>query len=293
LTGALALSTIPRGTSVCRKGTEPMTIQGRSLDDLPLAAYTTGVKPDPRLDEPEVAAPSPEPPMGGVSPVDAAAMAALPLADGEPDHSGKAGNVRIAVGRPLPALPGLPAVPEWLAHPRQHLREPRLLLSGLIGVGLVLLLLSLLLGGGAAGGLGAANPSPSAPVVLVTAPPPPGNASVEITTAKFAGTHDLTGSTGSGPAVASQLDATWASATGATLGLRGRASPGTRTTDATFVLTWTLLIDGKPVTFTSDAGECTVGMAVQPKSVTGSFVCRKLKSDDGKRIVDARGTYRT
>lgn len=267
-----------------------MTIQGRSLDDLPLAAYSTGAEPDPRQEPSEVAAPPLMPPLGGAAPVDAAAMAALPLADGEPDHSGTAGHVRIAVGRPLP---GLPAVPEWLANPRQHLRDPRLLLAGLIGVGLVLLVLSLFLGGGGPTGLGAANASPSAPVAVATAPPPAGNASVEITTAKLAGTHDLTGATGSGPAVASQLDATWASATGAALGLRGAASPGTRTTDATFVLTWTLLIDEKPVTFTSDAGECTVGMAVQPKSVTGSFVCKKLKSDNGKLTVDARGTYRT
>jgi hypothetical protein len=34
-------------------------------------------------------------------------------------------------------------------------------------------------------------------------------------------------------------------------------------------------------------------MAVKPQMVTGSFVCKKVTSDDGKYVVDARGTYRT
>ncbi len=267
-----------------------MTIQGRSLDDLPLAAYTTGVEPDPRLEAPEVAAPPAIRPDEADSTVDMAAMAALPLADGEPDPAAKSSHVRVPVGVPLPKLP---ALPEWLAHPRQHLREPRLLLSGMVGVGLVLLVVSLLLTGGGAGGLGAANATPSAPAFVATAAPPAGNASVEITTGKLVGIHDLSGATGLGPAVASRVDATWANATGTTLALVGAAAAGTRTTDTSLVLTWTLLVEGAPVTFTSDAGECTVGMAVQPKGVTGSFVCKKLKSDDGKVTVDARGTYRT
>ena len=53
------------------------------------------------------------------------------------------------------------------------------------------------------------------------------------------------------------------------------------------------MVDGELVTFTSNAGECTIGMAVNPKSVTGSFTCHKVKSDDGKLTVDASGTYRT
>ncbi|HXG26747.1 MAG TPA: hypothetical protein VNL94_07850, partial [Candidatus Binatia bacterium] len=75
--------------------------------------------------------------------------------------------------------------------------------------------------------------------------------------------------------------------------LTGPASSGTRTTDSTFSLTWTVMVDGTPVTFTSSDGECTIGMAVQPKAVTGSFVCKKLKSADGKITIDVRGTYRT
>lgn len=272
-----------------------MTIQGRSLDDLPLAAYSKRGQPDPELEAPEpvglnTLAPNTMPPGIGVPPIDAAAMAALPLADGEPDRgAAKATHVKVPLAG---KLPGLPALPEWLAHPRQNLRDPRLLLSGVVGAGLVLLVLSLLLGGGGAAGLAAADASPSAPAFVPTAAPPAGNASVEVT-GKLAGTHDLVGASGSGPAVASRIDATWSSSAGAMLGLSGAASPGTRTTDATFVLTWTVVLDGAPVTFISDAGECTVGMAVQPKSVTGSFVCKKLKSDDGKRTLDARGSYRT
>jgi hypothetical protein len=55
----------------------------------------------------------------------------------------------------------------------------------------------------------------------------------------------------------------------------------------------TVLVDGAPVTFTSESSECTIGMAVQSKWVNGTFVCKKLKSDDGKHVVEARGTYRT
>jgi hypothetical protein len=53
------------------------------------------------------------------------------------------------------------------------------------------------------------------------------------------------------------------------------------------------MVNGKLVTFTSKAGECTIGMAENPKHVSGSFACRKLKSDDGKLTVEASGTYRT
>ena len=284
-----------------------MTIQGRSLDDLPLAAYSKRGQPDHELEAEasdvagpsmvaantvaaDAMAPSTIAPGFGVPPIDAAAMAALPLADGEPARdAAEASHASLPLGR---TLPGLLAMPEWLAHPRQNLRDPRLLLSGIVAAGLVLLVVSLVLGGGGAATAATTDPSPSAPAFVATAPPPAGNAGVEVT-GKLAGSHELVGATGSGPAVGSRIDATWSSAEGAVLGLSGPASAGTRTTDATFVLTWTVLVDGAPVTFTSDSGECTVGMSVQPKTVTGSFVCKKLKSDDGKRTLDARGTYRT
>jgi hypothetical protein len=270
-----------------------MTLQGRSLDDLPLAAYTTGMQPDPRLEdaEPDPAS-TPEP----VARSAAATASHAAGSDGQLDLStepGGAGTLTAGrLGRGLPQMPPLPALPVWLAHPRAHLRDPRLLLTGVVAVGVILLALSLV--GGGAGPLGAAvaSPTPGAPVVVATPEPVRGEASVEAT-GKLPGSFVLTGMSGFGPAVGSHIDATWSDVSGATLGLAGLASPGTRTTDARFVLTWTIPVEGVPVTFTSDAGECTVGMAVQPKSVTGSFVCKKLKSPDGKLVVDARGTYRT
>ena len=103
----------------------------------------------------------------------------------------------------------------------------------------------------------------------------------------------VTGATGSGAAVNGQINATWTDATGDSLGLSGPASQGTRTTDPTFVLSWTMLIDNQPVTFTSRASECTIGMAVGVKVVHGTFVCKQLKSGDGKHEIDMRGTYTT
>jgi hypothetical protein len=214
-------------------------------------------------------------------------MAALPLADGEPVRTPAPAGTRLAgpLGRVLPPLP------EWLAKPREHTRDPRLLLSGLISVGVVLLAVSLLTGGGGLGNPAAADASPTAPVEF-TPTIQVGNASV-VVTGKLAATYELTGTAGSGPAQAAHVAASWADASGATLGLSGPASAGTRTTAPDFVLRWTVLVSGAPVTFTSENGECTVGMAVQPKTVTGSFVCKKLKSPDGKLVVDAKGTYRT
>jgi hypothetical protein len=52
-------------------------------------------------------------------------------------------------------------------------------------------------------------------------------------------------------------------------------------------------VKDRPVSFTSDAGECTIGMAVNPTNISGTFSCRNLKSDDGKLVVGATGTYRT
>ena len=68
---------------------------------------------------------------------------------------------------------------------------------------------------------------------------------------------------------------------------------GTRTTDAGFTLSLSVLVGGKPVTFLSKAGECTVGMAVTGATVSGTYTCPKLKSADGKLTVRATGSYRT
>jgi len=54
-----------------------------------------------------------------------------------------------------------------------------------------------------------------------------------------------------------------------------------------------VVVDGTAVMFTSDAGECVVGMAVKPGTVSGSLTCEKLKSDDGTVVVNVSGSYRT
>jgi hypothetical protein len=89
------------------------------------------------------------------------------------------------------------------------------------------------------------------------------------------------------------LAATWTGTGRETLALEGAPDRGTRTTNEALVLRFTVTVKQKPVTFTSDAGECTIGMAMNPTNVSGSFTCRNLKSDDGKLVVEATGTYRT
>jgi hypothetical protein len=270
-----------------------MTTQGRSLDDLPLAAYTRGVKPDERLEELEEQEAAIE-----AAAAEAAAMAIAsaepggdPLADIIPED--EPGSTTGGRTMPALALPNVPALPEWLAHPRANIRDPRLMMTGVIGVGVVLLAGSVLLGSKPTAGATGPDASASArPVAAATVPPPSGDATVEVS-GKMTGEFTLTGATGTGPPSAGRIAVTWMDSTGSSLAMAGPASPGTRTTDAAFSITWTTLVDGTPRTFTSATGECTVGMALQPKTVTGSFVCKKLKSDDGKLTIDVRGTYRT
>jgi len=182
--------------------------------------------------------------------------------------------------------------PRWRGLPPLQLRDPRVLAGGAIVVGLALLAISLLGGGGGAPGTGGPNSSQGAGGGVVPSAAPTGIAAVELTSGQAA-TFSLTGATGAGPAVDSQLNATWTDPLGDSLGISGLASQGTRTTDLNFTLSWTMLIDGASVTFTSKASECTIGMAVGPKAVHGTFVCKKLKSGDGRHIVDFRGTYTT
>ena len=258
-----------------------MTYQSRSLDDLPLAAYTTGMEPAQDEDDANVAEAA-----AAVPAADVPFRPALDPADLPADPAGLA-------SAPPRSLPSLPKVPEWLTHPRRHARDPRLLMSGVVGVGVLLLVGSLVLGGGGGPSLTGANASPTAPAIVPTAAPPAGSASVEATGKVGAGARELIGLTGTGPAVAQRIESTWGDDAGTILGLSGAASAGTRTTDSTFVLTWTVMVNGAPLTFTSDSGECTVGMAVQPRQVSGSFTCKKLRSPDGKVTIDVRGTYRT
>jgi hypothetical protein len=330
-----------------------MTFQGRSLDDMPLTAYSTGVvptddEPDPVPDAGYTSVPAPASSTADLvahahAEAAEAAEAAAPARSGRrfslpfrlpglrrgnqaaleaaaPFHAvaptaaslhavapSAASFHAVTMPANLPPRPFEPvhapepahapkAVPDaGMAPPRRRplpqlqWRDPRVLAGGAIGVGLLLLAISLLGGGGLTPGTGPGSSQDAGGVLPTSAP---GNASVELTSG-LATTITLTGATGAGPAVDSQLNATWTDPVGNSLGIVGTASQGTRTTDANFMLTWTMYINGSAVTFTSKASECTIGMAVGPKAVHGTFVCKKLTSGDGSHMVDFRGTYTT
>jgi hypothetical protein len=280
-----------------------MSFQGRSLDDLPLAAYSTGMVED----EPaEDAAPE-----NTDQPMDARA-AALSIVEPEPAPpptpavdaapGAPAPGALAQAGAPAPAAahPARPAMagsPEWLRDPRLALsrlasrlaREPRLLAGGAIVVGLVLLAGAL--GGGLTAGGSAPRPTASGPVAAA-ATPTPAAATISLSGA-VTGEYSLTGSAGFGRPAGNHLASTWTDALGSSLTLTGQASAGAQPTGPDLVLTWTVLVDGSAVTFTSRSGECVIGMALKPTTVSGSIYCTKLRSDDGKLVVKASGSYRT
>jgi hypothetical protein len=281
-----------------------MTSKAGSMDDLPLAAYSTGVIPDQSAevtDAPGAFDESDSPGQSGRTisvPLEIGPSSELP-ASGDPldPLMAAAPTSTIAARLPalpaMPAMPAMPALPDWLAHPRANVRDPRLLLSGVVAIGVVLLALSLLGGGGRPSGLVGAGASPSALAGPGTTQAPGGNASVEVAGTGVSATLGLAVVAAAAPVAAGSVSSTWNDALGNALALEGPVSAGTRTTAADFVLRWTVIVKAAPVTFTSRAGECTVGMAVKPEMVSGSFVCKKVKSDDGKYVVGARGTYRT
>ena len=253
----------------------------RSLDDLPLAAYggsgmELSVEDEAKLD----AAPSPEAEF-------AVTDSSTPVPPGPFAHaSGTEGPVE---GEPR-ARPNPRAVVAGLAvRGVALLRTSRLAAGAAFGAVIVVGLL-LLVGGRPGPGAAGADASPSAaPVVVAT--PEPGNATL-VLTGEVEETVTFTSSTGAGTPSA-PLAYTWTDPTANKLGLVGPVDRGTRSTAETLVLHWTIVVDEKPVTFTSDDGECTLGMAVGPTRVSGTFICKKLKSDDGEYVVEAKGTYRT
>ena len=330
-----------------------MTFQGRSLDDMPLAAYTTGVAPDedeavdPAID-PDLVAPHPQ----TQQEIAAALAEAVTTATEPPEKKARrprpsfklpslrrprksalqqaapfqpiAGAIAApsafqavsqtmeaalptyhAVARPMEPTRPLQPAPRPIdgksapvkplrvrgRNPRQLLRDPRVLAGGTVAIGLSLLAVSLLGGGGPASGSTGPGSSQDATAAQSVAPVL-GTASVELG-GGMSGIYSLTGATGVGPAVDNRVDATWRDPAGESLGLVGLASQGTRTTDTDFVLSWTMLIDNLPVTFTSRGGECIIGMAVGPRAVHGSLVCNALRSGDGKHVIDLRGEYTT
>ncbi len=168
-------------------------------------------------------------------------------------------------------------------------RNPRLA-AGIGSAVVIVVGVTLLLGGGKGAAVAAATAVPSSPP-SVTVVADPGSATL-VLTGSVKQTFTMTGSAAQ-PVAGNLVGATWADSLQNVLSLSGPVDRGTRTTDTGLVLTWGLMVDGKLVTFSSKAGECTIGMASNPKNVSGSFACRKLKSDDGKLTVEASGTYRT
>lgn len=253
----------------------------RSLDDLPLAAYGGSSMELTPEDEARIdAAPTPSEAADhgdDIAPGPFAhAVAGAALSD---DGYGAGGPKQSRPARTMPPV---------AAKVVRTLRTPRgaagAAFAGVIVVGL------LLLSGGQKPGAAGAGASPSAaPVVIVTAEP--GNATL-VLTGKVEQSLVFGGMTGSG-APGAPLAVTWTDVTLNTLGLQGAPDRGTRTTDDSLVLSFTVAVDGAPVTFTSTEGECTIGMAIHPRNVSGTFSCKKLKSDDGKLIIGATGTYRT
>ena len=255
-----------------------MTYDGRSFEDLPLAAYGgSGMELTPE-DEAKLEAPAPAVDEEPSQPADDLAGLAVDDA-GHPTEDDGSPPAAFLAGIVLP-----PAARRVVT----TLRTSRVAAGGTF---VAMILVGLLLLNGGAGRPGAAaEPSASAPAAAA-ATAVPGQATLVLTgqvkqTLSFVGT---TRARGEGSALA----ATWAGATTTSLGLNGPVDRGTRTTNERLVLRFTVVVDASPVTFTSTDGECTVGMAVKGGGVSGSFACKKLKSDDGKVTVGATGTYRT
>jgi hypothetical protein len=166
--------------------------------------------------------------------------------------------------------------------------NPRLVAGGAFVV-VIVVGLSMLLGGKGPIAAGA-SASPSLPPIAVVAADP-GSATL-VLTGSVKATFTMTG-TAAQPVAGNLVGAAWSDTLQNVLTLQGKVDRGTRTTDAGLVLAWGLMVQGKLVTFTSKAGECTIGMTSNLQVVSGSFACRKLKSEDGKLTVEASGTYRT
>ena len=335
-----------------------MSFQGRSPDDLPLAAYSTGIVDD----EPEEEFVEPSHPLTqqeaialamGIDapPTPAPEPAAAPSEPARPRRSmPRLSLPRLSLPRPsLPAMPRLgvrgrtaavadspfqlepPTAAMSVAHvptvkrpaptvaapvaapratgvpgrtwrpdlsglgtrlrdPRTALREPRVLFGGIIAIGVVLLGVSLLGGGNSAGGPGPGASASAAPGIGV--PAGPGPATVQVT-GRLEGSFTLTGTAGFGKPTDGQLASTWADAAGTGLSLTGRVGSGTRTTSGELILAVTVVVDGAPVLFQSEDGECFVGMAETMSNVQGSFVCEELMSADGRMKVKITGNYKT
>lgn len=245
----------------------------KSLDDMPLAAYGGAAMDDEAHVQPE---PSTVEPAAEPQPV--AAMAA--------------DRTVAAAPSPIDDLPvpedELPQGPGPLARIVTLFRTSRIA----AGAGFVVVIvvgLMLLSGGGASPTATASTPT-LGPSAVPTIAPPSGEASMNLS-GVATGTFTLGGLAGGQQVSGGSVSLAWGDAQQTKLSIAGPLDRGTRTTDEHLVLTITALVAGQPVTFTSAAGECTIGMAEVGTTVQGSFTCRKLKGPDGKATIEASGTY--
>jgi len=336
-----------------------MTYQGRSPDDLPLAAYSTGIVEDEPEDET-----SAEPAHMSQQEAVALAMGIAP-AEAPPPESTAASDVpgrsRLSLPRPSLPRPSLPRLPRFrgrarampaeapfnitaqpagasgyapaasayapapfsmqaaqapaarplggalpgtpgrtrgldlgdlgarLRNPRTAVRDPRVLFGGMIAIGVVVLGVSML-GGGASSGGGLPGASASA-APGAGGPAEPGPATIQVA-GDFEATFSLIGAAAYGKPADGNLAATWEDGAGSSVTLTGRVG-GTRTTTPDLTLAITVMRNGTPVTFSSEAGECTIGMAEKLFNVTGTFVCPEITSEGGRFTVNLTGTYST
>jgi hypothetical protein len=261
---------------------EPTYDAGRTLDDQPLAAYGGSgmeltAEDEAKIDD-AAAAPPPDVADGGGDALPPGPFDVQPPSLDLADEPGESAGMPLAV-----AVAGLGKQLVTL------LRTSRVA-AGMAFGAVILVGLIILVGSGPKAGDASAVASPSlAPVAVATQEA--GNATL-VLTGKVNQTLAFPGVSGAGVPGA-PIAATWTDSGKQTLGLEGAADRGTRYTDKTLVLRFTVMVRDKAVTFTSDRGECTIGMAVNPTNIFGTFSCKDLKSDDGKLVVAATGTYRT
>ena len=255
----------------------------RSLDDLPLAAYGGSGMELSADDEAKLeVAPTLEAEAHDTEPEPEA-----PIAPGPYAHA--TGQDPALEGEPRPALPLAPMLIALATRGVTLLRTSRAAQGAAFAVVIAVGVL-MLLGGGSNPGAAGADASPSAAIVVAPTREP-GNATL-VLTGEVEQEVSFTTSTGAG-APSAPLSITWSDPAANSLGLVGPVDRGTRSTAETLVLQWTVMVDEAPVTFTSTDGECTLGMGIVGTRVQGTFTCKKLKSDDGKYVVGATGTYRT
>jgi len=85
---------------------------------------------------------------------------------------------------------------------------------------------------------------------------------------------------------------TWRSELFEILTLAGTLAVGAQSTSSSLSLQFAVQHGGKLLAFTSDAGECDVLVdTLADDALRGTFECARLRSVDGRRAVDASGSF--